>query len=84
MDAAAAVRERELRWSTALADEGQQEAAPGTLPAADYAAIIAYMLSYDCVKPSGNGKTPFPTGDISALKPITFGAKVCPPGGGKE
>jgi polar amino acid transport system substrate-binding protein len=58
--------------------------APGTLPAADYAAIMAYMLSYDCVKPSGDGKTPFPAGDISALKPITFGAKVCPPGGGKE
>jgi hypothetical protein len=34
--------------------------------------------------PSGDGKTPFPTGDISALKPITFGAKICPPGGGKE
>jgi mono/diheme cytochrome c family protein len=58
--------------------------APGTLPAADYAAIMAYMLSYDCVKPSGGGKMPFPTADISALKPITFGAKVCPPGGGKE
>jgi alcohol dehydrogenase (cytochrome c) len=58
--------------------------APGTLPAADYAAIMAYMLSYNCVKPSGTGKTPFPTGDISALKPITFGAKVCPPGGGQE
>jgi alcohol dehydrogenase (cytochrome c) len=58
--------------------------APGTLPAADYAAIMAYMLSYDCVKPSGGGKTPFPTGDVSGLKPITFGAKVCPPGGGKE
>jgi alcohol dehydrogenase (cytochrome c) len=58
--------------------------APGTLAAADYAAIMAYMLSYECVKPSGEGKTPFPTGDISALKPITFGAKVCPPGSGKE
>jgi hypothetical protein len=22
--------------------------------------------------------------NIGALKPITFGAKVCPPGGGKE
>jgi hypothetical protein len=54
------------------------------LAAADYAAIMAYMLSYECVKPSGEGKTPFPTGNISALKPITFGAKVCPPGGGKE
>jgi hypothetical protein len=58
--------------------------APGTLPAADYAAIMAYMLSYECVKASGDGKTPFPTGDISALKPITYGAKICPPGGGKE
>jgi len=58
--------------------------APGTLPASDYAAIMAYMLSYECVKPSGEGKTPFPVGDISALKPITFGAKICPPGGGKE
>jgi alcohol dehydrogenase (cytochrome c) len=54
--------------------------APGTLPAADYAAIMAFMLSYECVKPSGDGKTPFPTGDdVSALPPITFGAKVCKP-----
>jgi mono/diheme cytochrome c family protein len=58
--------------------------APGTFPAADYAAIMAYMLSCECVKPSGDGKMPFPTTDISALKPITFGAKICPPGGGKE
>ena len=33
---------------------------------------------------SGDGKTPFPAGDISALNPVTFGARVCPPGGGKE
>jgi len=59
--------------------------APGTLPAADYAAIMAFMLANECVKPSGDGKTPFPAGDdIGALPPITFGAKVCPPGGGKE
>ncbi len=62
--------------------------APGTLPAADYAAIMAYMLAYECVKPSGDGKTPFPAGatagDIGALPPITYGAKVCAPGGGKE
>jgi len=38
--------------------------APGTLPAADYAAIMAYMLAYECVKPSGDGKTPFPAGDV--------------------
>jgi mono/diheme cytochrome c family protein len=58
--------------------------APGTLAAADYAAITAYMLAYNCVKPSGGGKTPYPVGDISTLPPITFGAKSCPPTGGRE
>jgi len=36
---------------------------------------------------SGDGKAPFPAGDvaaIAALPPITFGAKSCAPGGGKE
>jgi alcohol dehydrogenase (cytochrome c) len=52
--------------------------APGTLPPDDYAAIMAYILAYDCVKPSGDGKTPFPSGDIGALPPINFGVKSCP------
>jgi len=56
------------RSYTPLVTKNMPLTAPGTLPAADYAAIMAYMLSYDCVKPSGDGKTPFPAGDISALK----------------
>jgi glucose dehydrogenase len=93
-----------LAWSTALADEGQQEAAAlswnGTLfVATAHNGVVAldaasgklkwqfpcdpsYIISFSVNR--GDDKTPFPAGDISALKPITFGAKICPPGGGKE
>jgi hypothetical protein len=40
---------------------------------------MAYMLSYDCVKPADHGKVPFPTTDAAALTKITVGAKACPP-----
>lgn len=52
--------------------------APGSLSADDYASIMAYMLAYDCVKPTGGGKVPFPTKDDSALAKVTVGAKTCP------
>jgi alcohol dehydrogenase (cytochrome c) len=55
--------------------------APGSLSADDYASVMAYMLAYDCVKPAGNGKLPFPTADDPALTKVTVGAKTCPPTG---
>ncbi len=53
--------------------------APGSLAPDDYASVMAYMLSYDCVRPAGNGKAPFPTTDDPGLAKVTVGAKTCPP-----
>jgi mono/diheme cytochrome c family protein len=52
--------------------------APGSLPAADYAAVMAFMLNYDCVPPSGPSQ-PFPTTGIPALQTVTLGGTTCPP-----
>jgi hypothetical protein len=49
--------------------------ARGTLKPDEYAAVIAYLLSYDCVPPAGNGKQRFPTTDALSLKRLT-GASV--------
>src|SRR5258708_25380778 len=35
--------------------------APGSLKPEDYAAVMAFLLSYDCVQASGDGQQPFPT-----------------------
>ena len=51
--------------------------APGSLSKANYAAVMAYVLSYDCVKSTGNG-VPFPTtasAELSSVKPT---AQSCP------
>jgi hypothetical protein len=55
--------------------------APASLSPDDYASVMAYMLAYDCVKPAGNGKLPFPTADDPALAKVTVGAKTCAPAG---
>jgi alcohol dehydrogenase (cytochrome c) len=52
--------------------------APGSLSPADYAAVMAFLLSRDCVEPSGDGQ-PFPTGDLPALEQVTLGAGTCAP-----
>jgi mono/diheme cytochrome c family protein len=52
--------------------------APGSLPAADYAAVMAFMLNYDCVPPAGNSQ-PFPTTGIPALQQVTLGGTTCAP-----
>jgi mono/diheme cytochrome c family protein len=52
--------------------------APGSLPADDYAAVMAFMLNYDCVPPTGNSQ-PFPTTAIPALQTVTLGGTACPP-----
>jgi alcohol dehydrogenase (cytochrome c) len=53
--------------------------APGSLKPDDYAALMAYLLSYDCVPPAGGGKQPFPTADSPALKRVVVGSTSCPP-----
>lgn len=52
--------------------------APGSLKPDQYAAIIAYILSYDCVTPSQNGTEPFPTTDRPEFKKVVFGGRSCP------
>jgi predicted oxidoreductase len=55
--------------------------APGSLTPADYAAVMAFLLSYDCVQPRGDGQA-FPPADLPALKQITPGAGTCAPAHG--
>jgi hypothetical protein len=52
--------------------------APGTLPAYDYAALMAFMLSYDCV-PSSGAQQPFPTTPVPALEHVQVGSGTCVP-----
>jgi alcohol dehydrogenase (cytochrome c) len=52
--------------------------APGSLTPTQYAAVMAYLLSYDCVPPSNKGTAPFPTTDQTAFKQVTIGARSCP------
>jgi mono/diheme cytochrome c family protein len=47
--------------------------APGTLKPDEYAAVMAYLLNYDCVQPAGDGKEPFPTTDLPALQQVVMG-----------
>jgi alcohol dehydrogenase (cytochrome c) len=51
--------------------------APGSLPPEQYASIIAYLLSYDCVSKSSAGGA-FPTVDRPEFKKVVFGGRSCP------
>ena len=51
--------------------------APGSLKPDEYAAVMAYLLSYDCVQPAGGGRQPFPTEDVALLKSVQLGAGTC-------
>jgi alcohol dehydrogenase (cytochrome c) len=53
--------------------------APGSLKPDEYASVLAFLLSYDCVKPAGNGQQPLPTTDLPALQQVTLGATTCAP-----
>jgi mono/diheme cytochrome c family protein len=57
--------------------------ARGTLKPDEYAAVLAYLLSYDCVPPAGNGKQRFPTTDAPSLKRTTLGGTTCAVGPSK-
>ena len=50
--------------------------APGSLSPTTYAAIIAYVLAWNCVKPSAN--TPFPTSDQPQFKNVVLAGQSCP------
>ncbi len=51
--------------------------APGSLSKANYAAVMAYILSYDCVKSAGGG-TPFPTTVTPQLSTVKPTDQTCP------
>lgn len=54
--------------------------APGTLNSQDYAAVMAHLLSYDCVPPppADHSTQPFPTADLPALQQVQIGGTTCP------
>jgi alcohol dehydrogenase (cytochrome c) len=52
--------------------------APGSLKPDEYAAVMAYLLSYDCVQPSGGGQQEFPTQDLPDLQHVELGSATCP------
>jgi cytochrome c5 len=53
--------------------------APGSLKPDEYAAVMAYLLSYDCVQPSGGGQQPFPTTGLPSLQQVELGSATCAP-----
>jgi alcohol dehydrogenase (cytochrome c) len=52
---------------------------PGSLTPDEYASVMAYLLRYDCVLPSGGGKQLFPTIALPALQQVQLGGTSCPP-----
>ena len=53
--------------------------APGSLKPEDYAAVMAFLLSSDCVQPAGEGKQPLPTTDLPDLQRVELGSSTCKP-----
>ena len=51
--------------------------APGSLSPDNYAAVMAYILKHDCVKPSGATQK-FPSTNTPALGKVTVGSQTCP------
>jgi hypothetical protein len=54
--------------------------APGSLKPEENAAVIAYLLSYNCVQASGGGQQELPAaGDLPDLQRVELGSASCPP-----
>jgi alcohol dehydrogenase (cytochrome c) len=53
--------------------------APGSLKPDEYAAVMAYLLNYDCVQPAAAGQQPFPIQDLPALQQVVLGSATCAP-----
>jgi len=53
--------------------------APGSLKPDDYAAVMAFLLNYDCVQPAGNGQQPFPAAELPDLQRVELGSSTCAP-----
>ena len=50
--------------------------ASGSLKPDEYAAVMAFLLNYDCVQSAGDGKQPFPTTDLPSLQ-VELGSAMC-------
>jgi hypothetical protein len=53
--------------------------APGSLKPDENAAVMAYLLSYNCVQAAGSGQQEFPTRDLPDLQKVELGSASCPP-----
>ena len=51
--------------------------APGSLSKSEYAAVMAYVLAYGCVKSTGDGK-PFPVTPAPQVANVKVGTATCP------
>ena len=54
--------------------------APGSLSPTTYAAIMAYLMANNCVKPASPA-APFPTSDQPSFKTVVIAGQICPQGG---
>jgi len=50
---------------------------PGSLTPDQYAAVMSYLMAYNCIKPANGGTKPFPTTDLPANKTVTFTGATC-------
>ena len=55
-----------------VGERGLTEARKRTKPD-EYTAVMAYLLSYDCVLPAGGGQQPFPAEDVPTLTSVELG-----------
>jgi hypothetical protein len=53
--------------------------APASLKPDENAAVIAYLLSYNCVQAAGDGQQEFPTEDLPDLRRVELGSASCSP-----
>jgi hypothetical protein len=52
---------------------------PGSLTPDEYASVMAFLLSDDCVKPNGSGTQPLPINALPALQQVVVGSTTCGP-----
>jgi hypothetical protein len=64
-------------WILPVVTQTMPLTAPGALTPDEYAAIMAFLLSYDCVQPAGDGQQPFPTTDLPSLQQVEIGSATC-------
>jgi alcohol dehydrogenase (cytochrome c) len=53
--------------------------APGSLKPDENAAVIAYLLSYNCVQAAGDGRQELQAAELPELQHVELGSASCPP-----